>query len=244
MSVFRGCMSSVLGARQIFWSIRPPYSSAWKRKKEVSKLEGQNVRKSKAFSEGLPRRWYTLHMYITYDYIIKTCIYIYMYIFTNRCFFDPFRIQNDSRIIINIASTNLFLHRWNWFTKFWGPLLHKKNRVPLGNLHKKPRAAGGNVQFKTSGGGVQKFILTKRQPRVLFHSKRVLKIFCFFPTLEMENFWAKTIGCTHGSSRWISGPWSSRRMTVLDKHPPFAGLEESRKTNEWQWKSRGSLSTE
>ena len=128
-------------------------------------------------------------------------------IFTNRCFFDPFRIQNDSRIIRNIASTHLFSSQVKLKHQVFRAFAPQKKPGSLGNLHKKTTPAqAGMSSSKLQAEGVQKFIRgPKRQPRVLFHSKRVWKIFCFFPTLEMENFWAKTIGCTHGSSRWISG---------------------------------------
>lgn len=103
-------------------------------------------------------------------------------------------------------------YRFNESIFFTGEMKHQVFRAfapqkkpgSLGNLHKKHASAGGNVQFKTSGGGVQKFILTKRQPRVfLFHSKWGLEDFLpFFPPLKWRTFGQ---GCTHGSSRWISG---------------------------------------
>ena len=215
MSVFRDCMSSVLGARQIFWSIQPPYSSAWKRKKGVSKLEGQNVRKSKAFSEGLPVD--DIQKYITYDYIIKTCIYayIYIYIYSTYSPIDVFLTHSESKMILE--SSEISLQRIYFFT---GEMKHQvfrafapqKSRVPLGITRCRRECPVQNFRRRGSKSSSWPSV----SQGFCFTPSGVLKIFCFFPTLEMENFWAKTIGCTHWSSRWISGPWSSRRM-----HPPL-----------------------
>lgn len=121
--------------------------------------------------------------------------------------------HSESKMILE--SSEISLQRIYFFT---GEIKHQVFRAfapqnkmgSLGNLHKKttPAQAGMSssklqAEGSKSSSGVPS---VSHSQGFCFTPSGVLKIFCFFPTLEMENFWAKTIGCTHWSSRWISGP--------------------------------------
>lgn len=120
---------------------------------------------------------------------MKTCIYAYVYLYSP---IDVFLTHSESKMILE--SSEISLQRIYFFT---GEMKHQvfrafapqKKRVPLENLHKKPRQRRRECP-------VQNF--RRRGPKVhpdqasakgfVSHcSKWVLKIFCFFPTLEIEN---------------------------------------------------------
>ena len=146
---------------------------------------------------------------------MKTCIYAYVYLYSP---IDVFLTHSESKMILE--SSEISLQRIYFFT---GEMKHQvfKAFAP----QKKPGSLGKSPQKTTRCRRecpVQNF--RRRGPKVhpdqasakgfVSHcSKWVLKIFCFFPTLEMDNQVVKF--------PLDSGWWSSRRMTVLDKHPPL-----------------------